>query len=276
MSDDAKPATLRVAGATLYYETRGAGPLLLMVPGGPADAGIFAGVAARLADHYTVAAYDPRGNSRSVLAGAGKAQSLDEHGEDAARLIEALTDGPACVFGSSGGGQIGLNLAARHPERVRVLVAHEPPCVSLLPDAAQVLAATQAVSDAYRERGVPAAMQKFAELSGLGGPPRGGSPPPPEVQQTLARIDANVDYFLATGFAPISRYAPDVAALRSGAARVFVGIGEQSTGQLAHRCAVALAAALGSAPVAFPGDHGGFGPHAEAFASTLHRVLRSA
>lgn len=33
--------TLKVPGASLYYEVRGSGPVLLMMPGGPADAGAF-------------------------------------------------------------------------------------------------------------------------------------------------------------------------------------------------------------------------------------------
>jgi pimeloyl-ACP methyl ester carboxylesterase len=48
--------TLNVSGATLYYETQGTGPVLLMIPGGPADAGIFAGLARFLTDRYTVVA----------------------------------------------------------------------------------------------------------------------------------------------------------------------------------------------------------------------------
>jgi pimeloyl-ACP methyl ester carboxylesterase len=33
--------TLNVPGASLYYEVRGSGPVLLMMPGGPADAASF-------------------------------------------------------------------------------------------------------------------------------------------------------------------------------------------------------------------------------------------
>jgi pimeloyl-ACP methyl ester carboxylesterase len=33
-----KTETLQVPGASLYYEVRGSGPVLLMIPGGPMDA----------------------------------------------------------------------------------------------------------------------------------------------------------------------------------------------------------------------------------------------
>jgi pimeloyl-ACP methyl ester carboxylesterase len=278
MASGAKSSWLKVAGATLYHEVRGSGPPLILIPGGPTDAGVFGGLAAHLADRYTVAACDPRGNSRSVLDGAREEQRLDVHGDDMARLVEALGDEPAYVFGTSGGAQIGLFLAARHPDRVRVLVAHEPPCVAMLPDPSQALAGNRAIGDAYRTGGVAAAMQKFAEVTGFGGgpPPAGAPPPPPEVQETFRRIEGNLDYFFATGLGPLSLYEPDVAALRAGPVRVVVGVGEDSVGKTACRTAVALAEKLGQPPVAFPGDHGGYGPRAEAFADTLDRVLRGA
>ncbi|MER8859228.1 alpha/beta fold hydrolase [Mesorhizobium sp. M0871] len=90
-------STLKVPGASLYYEMRGSGPVLLIIPGGPQDAGVFADVAGHLADRYTVVAYDPRGSSRSTFDGEPQEQDLDVHGDDAARLIEALGAGrPMC------------------------------------------------------------------------------------------------------------------------------------------------------------------------------------
>jgi hypothetical protein len=40
-----KTFTVKVPGANFYYEVQGSGPVLLMIPGGPTDAGVFAGVA---------------------------------------------------------------------------------------------------------------------------------------------------------------------------------------------------------------------------------------
>jgi hypothetical protein len=45
-----KAETLQVPGASLYYEVRGSGPVLLMIPDGPMDADGFTGIADRLAD----------------------------------------------------------------------------------------------------------------------------------------------------------------------------------------------------------------------------------
>ncbi len=275
-----KTATLKVPGAVLHYETVGSGPVLLIIPGGPQDAGVFAGLARRLADRYTVVAYDPRGNSRSAFDGAPEALSLKVQGDDAAALIGAAGGGPACVFGTSGGAQIGLNLAARHPALVRALVAHEPPAIMMLDDPSAALASDRAIHDTYRREGVAAAMARFFADNGLdAGPETGDAPPhvaaPPDAAETFARVSGNFEYWLAHGMMPLSLYRPDIAALRAGRPRVVVGIGEQSAGQPIHDMGMAVAEKLGARPVMFPGDHMGFGPHADAFAEILHRTFGS-
>ena len=269
---------LRLEGARLYYEVRGAGPVLLMIPGGPTDAGAFAALAGFLADRYTVVAYDPRGNSRSVVDGPPQDQRMDVHGDDAARLLATLDGAPAGVLGSSGGAQIGLNLVARYPGRVRTLIAHEPPCVELLPDAEEQRSFMQAVYDTHRVEGLGPAWAKFLSGTGMADRPgeerATGSPPPPETGEMMERIRGNLGFFLAHGVRAISGYLPDVAALRAGTTRVAVGIGETSRAQLAHRSALALAERLGVAPVTFPGGHVGHGDQAAAYAQVLDRVLR--
>jgi pimeloyl-ACP methyl ester carboxylesterase len=273
-----RSSTLKVPGASLYYEAQGSGPVLLTIPGGPADGGVFAVLARFLADCFTVVRYDPRGNSRSVLDGPPEDQKMDQHGDDAAQLLAAFGSEPAFVLGSSGGAQIGLNLAARHPERVHTLVAHEPPCIQLLPDAAESREKMESVYEAYRTSGPGAAMQRFLAVTGMGnGPkPENAPPPPPEVREAFGRMQGNLDYFFAHGARPLSLFIPDVAALKSGSPRIVVGIGETSSGQAAYRTAVALAERLGTQPVTFPGGHTGFTDRPAEFAERLNEALSSA
>ena len=271
-------STLKVPGASLYYEIQGLGPTLLIIPGGPQDAGVFADVSRHLARRYTVVAYDPRGNSRSTFDGAPEDLQLDVQADDAARLIEALSGEPVYVFGTSGGAQIGLNLAARYPDRVHALAAHEPPSMMLLPDPSKEIAAAQGLYDTYRREGVDAAMQKFFADNGLADGPEQEEAPPefamsPEAGETFARVSGNFEYWLAHGLMPLSLYCPDVAALRGGKPRIVVGIGEGSAGQPIESMAMSLADKLETAPIRFPGDHMGFEIHAEVFAETLHRAF---
>lgn len=269
---EVRAATLKVPGAQIYYEVQGAGPLLLMIPGGPADAGVFAGIASQLTSRFTTVRYDPRGNSRSVVDGPAEDQDMNQHADDAAALIAALGTEPVFVLGSSGGAQIGLNLAARHPERVRMLVAHEPPCLQLLPDAETYRRTTEEILETYRSAGLGPAMQKFAAMAGLG--PR--KPPSPSMQQSIGRVQGNLDFFVAHGVKPIGCYTPDVAALKANNARVVIGLGDESEGQLAWRSAKELANRLGVEPVTFPGGHGGYDEQPAEFAKKLEDVLATA
>jgi len=109
--------------------------VLLLIGAGSADAASFNGIAAHLADQYTVVSYDRRGYSRSPLDDPEEEQRIETHSDDAHRLLAQLCTEPAYVFGSSGGALIGLDLAIRHPEQVRTLASHEPPAGGLLPDA---------------------------------------------------------------------------------------------------------------------------------------------
>jgi pimeloyl-ACP methyl ester carboxylesterase len=223
--------------------------------------------------------YDPRGVSRSRLDGPPEDVPIDVQADDAHRVLLATGTAPAALFGSSGGGQTGLALVARHPERVRVMVAHEPPATELLPRSDRRRALAQEVHAIYRRDGVGPAMQVFRARPGLGGraPSESGPPggPPPEGQEAMARTRQNLAFFLAHTMLPIAGYAPDTAALRAAASRVVVGVGADSGGQLAHDTGLAVAARLGTAPVPFPGWHAGYLTHPAAFARRLREVLQA-
>ena len=263
---------LKVPGASLYYEVRGSGPVLLFIAGGPADAGVFSDVAGRLADRYTVVTYDPRGNSRSKLDGQAEDQRIAVHADDAHRLLAEVGAEPACVLGSSGGALVGLELAARHPEQVRTLVAHEPPVFELLPDPARWRTLAQEVEDTNRTEGMMPAIMKFSEGVGLEAPPPSEDP---AEMEAMARMGGNMDFFFAHVLRPFGTFTPDVAALNAGSTEIVIAGGEESRAEPhpAYQATVAIAELLGTDVVHFPGLHGGFQTHAETFAQKLHEVL---
>ncbi|HEY0253777.1 MAG TPA: alpha/beta fold hydrolase [Kofleriaceae bacterium] len=252
---------LDAPGAKLYYEVRGAGPTLVLVCGGPTDADVYAGVATALADRYRVVTYDPRGNSRSVMDDPTLDQNLDVHGDDLAKLITELGASPAFVFGNSGGGQIGMNALARHPNAIRALIAHEPPCITFLPDGDQVIAG-MAHAMATGKSDVMAGFTEFMALTGID-----MAPPAGRKQETSERMRANLTYFVQHGLLPIATYRPDLDVLRQK--KVVVGVGTESAGQLAHRTGTALANALDLPAVPFPGGHGGYGRYVPEFAAAI-------
>jgi pimeloyl-ACP methyl ester carboxylesterase len=273
--------TLKVPGSTLYYEVRGSGPVLLAIPGGPTDAGMFTELADLLADRYTVVTYDPRGHSRSTFDGAPEDVTVGLHADDAARLLDAVGSTPAYVLGSSGGGTIGLELAARHGEKVKTLVAHEPPVTEVLPDRPRWRALFQEIYDTYRKDGSFLAMEKFGRAVEEGGPKyseqqqQQQGEPSPEQAEMMRRMMGNFDFFLAHEIRAIGGYVPDIAALRASQTRLVIAAGKESGEQAACRAAVALAERLGIDLTYFEGAHGGFGASEETFAEKLHETLRA-
>ncbi len=273
-----KAQTLQLPGATLYYETRGSGPVLLLIAGGASDAGVFEDVASFLAHDYTVVTYDPRGNSRSPLDGPPEDQQIEVHSDDARRLLETVADGPAAVFGTSSGAIVGLDLIARHPTLISRLVAHEPPMLEVLPDVAKWRAFHDDVYDTYRREGAESAMQKWVVGVGLDvvvPPP--GAELPPHVAATMKRMAGNQDLFIAHELLPFTHYVPDLPRLSAHKDRIVLAGGhdsrEQLAGQSAYRPAVWLAERFGTQVVDFPGDHGGYGAQPAAFAAKLREVL---
>src|SRR5687767_7046562 len=124
--------TVDVPGARLHYEVRGSGPLVLVI-GSPMTSSDFAPLADALAGDHTVVTYDPRGLGGSTIDDPAQDATPDLRADDVAALLDAVGAESADVFGSSGGAVTGLALVSRHPQRVRTLVAHEPPLLELLP-----------------------------------------------------------------------------------------------------------------------------------------------
>ncbi|MET7874639.1 alpha/beta fold hydrolase [Streptomyces cyaneofuscatus] len=287
---------LTVDGATLHHEVRGEGPLLVMMPGGSADAGIYDAIAADLADRWTVATFDPRGYSRSPLDGPVTDQSPATHADDIVRLIDLLSpDGaPAALFGSSSSAVVALAALARHPGRLSRVVAHEPPVVALLPDPEAGRALFAAVREAFRQDGVAAAMAAMAaglapeEPEAAPGPERaaetGEAPTPeqtatqeqapdPEQAATFRRMHANLPVFLEHVLCPFSGYVPDLVALKASAAHLVLGVGRDSRALLPAIAAEGLARRVGAGVAEFPGGHIGLTEHPRAFAARLRDVL---
>src|SRR5947208_17058516 len=143
-----KTFTLDAPGAVLHYDVRGPSqastePVLLII-GSPMGADGFTTLAGHFTDR-SVVTYDPRSAGRSKRTDGASETTPDEHADDLHRLISALDAGPVDIFASSGGAVNALALAAKHPEQIRTLVAHEPPAARELPDREPALAAAEAV-----------------------------------------------------------------------------------------------------------------------------------
>ncbi len=278
---------LEVPGAVLCYDVResepAGGPVLVMI-GSPMGAAGFGTLATHFTDR-TVVTYDPRGVERSERTDPDVEVTPEVHAADVRAVVDAVGGGPVDLFASSGGAVNALALAAAHPELIRTLVAHEPPAVSLLPDAAEALAACRAVHDTYQRHGFGHGMAHFIALVTLRGPvpPDFAAQPAPDPAAFGMPTDDDGnrdDLMLGSNIITVPGYRPDAERLRAASTRIVVGVGAESDGEIAHRGGEAVADLLGASPVVFPSHHGGFlgGEYGqagdpEAFAARLREVL---
>ncbi len=279
--------TLDVPGARLTYDLRDRGsngiPALFLI-GSPMGAAGFGTLAGHFADR-TVMTYDPRGSERSEKTDPSSPVTPDDHADDLHRLIGELGAGPVDLFASSGGAVNALALVARHPEDVRTLVAHEPPLASILPDREHAMAAARAVSETYERSGWGAGMAHFIAVVSHKGPMTAefaGQPGPDPAMFGMPAEDDGVrtDPMLGSNMVTCTHYEPDFDALRGAATRIVIAAGAESDGEMACRGAFAVAERLGTEPVVFPSNHGGFlgGEYGQtgdpdAFADKLRAVL---
>ncbi|MBC9936501.1 MULTISPECIES: alpha/beta fold hydrolase [unclassified Leucobacter] len=262
-------------GAELYYELRGSGPTLVLIPGASGDAGMFSRAADELARDFRVLTYDRRGNSRSVAPEGWDTTTVEEQAADVAALIAALDLGPAFVFGNSSGATIALGVALRHPEVLRAVVAHEPPKIGTLPNRDEFLAGLVARMRAAIDRGgYAAAVEDFhGWLVGE------GEEDQPELR---ARVQGNGENWIERELGVIDRYDPAAELIAERTAPLTVGIGtaggtELHTELLAtYRAAlVALAAQYGAEFAEFSGAHVPYETMPAVFAAELTAVLRA-
>ena len=280
---------LETAEAGIAYDVHGPLPTAdgrspLFMIAQPMDASGFAVLASLFPDR-TVITYDPRGLGRSTrkdgrIDNAPTVQAGDVHA-----VIEALGAGPVEMFASSGGAVTALALVAAYPDDVTTLVAHEPPLIPVLPDAAAAERARAGFRDVYQAKGPGAGMAALIAMTSWRGEFTDDyfAQPAPDPAQFGMRAEddgSRDDPLLSDRSWAISSYRPDAGALAAAPTRIVIAVGEESLGTFTGRSAVATAELLGQQATVFPSHHGGFlgggfgyAGQPEAFARKLRDVL---
>src|SRR5262249_39626962 len=142
--------------------------------------------------------------------------------DDLSRLITHLDAGPAVVLGSSGGAVSALALVQAHPGQVRTVIAHEPPLIELLPDRAERHARNEVVIERWLAGDHVGSWRAFLDNADIRLPEGvfeamfGAEPD--------AQTIADTTYQNTRMLRPTTQFRPDIAALRSAASQVVVGI----------------------------------------------------
>ncbi len=158
----------RPGGARIGWRITGSGSLaLLLLHGTLSNARQLDRLAATLARRgdLTVHALDRRGSGSGRLAPGAPIVGLDlaVHLADIVAYLDVRDIERAAIVGVSFGGVLGLELAARHPERVAAVVAFEPPYGPLADERTRAAFGmlAGATADAHRTGGAAAAAETF-------------------------------------------------------------------------------------------------------------------
>ena len=110
-----------VNGINLYYETHGSGEPMILLHGGLGSGEMFGPILPALTEHHQVIAVDLQGHGRT--ADIDRPLDLGLMADDVAALIDHLGLDTPDVVGYSMGGGVAMQVAFRHPDKVRRLVA---------------------------------------------------------------------------------------------------------------------------------------------------------
>lgn len=269
-------------GDDLYYEVRGQGQPLLMIPPAGGDGWQYSYVADILADEYKVITYDRRANGRSTM---NIPQNFDirQQSRDAVAVLAAVGETTAFVLGNSSGAVIALDMAKTQPQAVRAVVVHEPPVTRVHPQSKKWQRFFARVYLTAFRFGSSLAALRF--MLGVELPvwrliraTRGTNIHRKQGKERYISSKDATDFLVKQELLPVTGYLPDVEMIKKNGVRVFMAVGvwalkkktwyAQSTQILAEQ--------LGCELVTFPGHHGSFMDMPVEWASTLRSVLRKA
>ena len=114
-----------VNGLNLYYEIHGKGQPLVLLHGGLGSVAMFGELLPAVAGTRQAIAVELQGHGHT--ADIDRPFRFEQMADDVAALVGQLKLGPVDLLGYSLGGGTALQLAARHPEVVRKLVAISSP-----------------------------------------------------------------------------------------------------------------------------------------------------
>jgi len=116
---------ISVQGYNLHYVEAGEGEPILLIPGAFSTYRHWNRVIPYLSEHYKLLCLDYLGVGDSDKPKSGFGYTIEEQADLIVKMIEALQIQEVHILGVSYGGAIALNLAARYPEKVDMIVSIE-------------------------------------------------------------------------------------------------------------------------------------------------------
>lgn len=256
-----RTGSVTVDGDRIFFDVRGTGTPIVLLPGTPGDASAYGLIAQPLSSEHTVVTLDPRGFGRSV-GREPRRYEIGQQARDVAAVIRAAGLDRAIVFGSSAGAEIGLELAKNHPDVVSGLIAHEAPVVRVLPDIERL---EEKIAEIYRTAWTEGPKQAFFDFLLLTQLPFNAGKPftAAEVDSIRPNVESLpgldfVPFYVKYQMLPLTSYKPDLAAIAENGVPVRAAAGELSLNLPFGRTSRQIADAFNSSLLIFPGHHGSY------------------
>lgn len=270
-------------GDTLVYRMTGKGSPVLFIAGGGGDGDLFLPLADRLSSEYKVIVYDRRANAGSTI-NHPDCFSLHQQAEDAMAILDQAGEPAALIIGNSSGAVIGLEILRLFPERVRGLIAHEPPLAKEHPQKDKWIGF----------------FRKCYDLSfGPGGPPLAASRfffgiEVPAIPMIRAQLKAErylkknhiskekkvtsrqaSEYLIRQELLPVVLYEADHDCLRRERDKAVLAVGTyaKENGTFLYEAASQLSKKTGIPCESVPGHHGSFMDEPEQWAERVRQII---
>lgn len=269
-------------GDEIYFEVRGQGEPLLLIPGGGGDGWWYTPIAELLSDEYKVITYDRRANARSTMNFPQNFE-VSQQSRDAIAVLQAAGEESAFIFGNSSGAVIALDIAKTQPQAVRAVIVHEPPIATVHPNAKKWQRFFASVYLTAFQLGSGMGALRFA--LGVGLPLQASINGSKELnlhiekhnEVRISNSDTS-DVLIKQELLPVTNYEPDIETIKKNGVKVFMANGKISVAKKRFYAETApiLAKKLGCEVVSFPGHHISFFDMPNEWASIMRDVLHKA
>ncbi|MDD7793469.1 alpha/beta fold hydrolase [Clostridium sp. 'White wine YQ'] len=268
-------------GDNLYYEVRGNGKTLLLIPAG--EGKYYSGLADILSNEYKVITYDRRANGRSTINDPQNFE-IGQQSRDAVAILHAVGEESSFVFGNSAGAVIALDMAKTYPGSVLAVIAHEAPMARMHPEAPKwqrffarvYLTAFRFGSTVASLRfmfGAQVPVIKMIKASKKAEEYIRKYNSPTDEHHKSSNNEADIPMKLE--LLQVTNYMPDVERLKKSGVKVFMAVGEWSLNKKTWYAISnkVLAEKLECELVTFPGHHGSLADMPDEWALTLRNIL---
>lgn len=275
---------LKRAGANIYYQTVGEGPVLIFVPGANGTGDIFTQAAEFLKDKFTVVMFDRRGYGQSELtsptpdeiANIDSTYRIETDAADINALAQELSPNQKIyLVGSSSGSIVSMEVLQDFPDIIERIAFHEPPINSFLPTAEKDQAANNQIVETALTDNMQEAMKLFGQTMRIGGldAQMMGKP---ATGADEAAADARVkgmQYWFKYEIRQYTSRKIDIDQLKQYRDKISLLNGTDSVGSYPQDVNKFLAKYWDSTIFDIPGGHLGYAQKPEGFGTTLAAVF---